>query len=199
MQLGIQHLPESPEQWRNRVQELIKELRRPDLTPSQDFLYRQDTAGTLSACIEGIVNEMAIRNGLPAEWLAMEIEDGEGTPITIWEVKPPSRDGVEPIETSNAALPEALLYHGFDMADGKLSIDILDCDPVFIRTVINTRHGMSFGASSGAVLNDQLIRQGANPLLIAADILEHLLDRPNRGIWDDRINHWATTRQQTPV
>lgn len=199
MRVGIQHLPESPKQWRIRVQELIQELRRPDLTPSRGFLYRQDTAGALSACIEGVVNEMAIRNGLPAEWLAMEIEDGEGTPITIWEVEPPSPDGVEPIETSNAALPEALLYHGFDMPDGKLSIDILDCDPVFIRTVINTRHGTSFGARSGAILNDQLISQGVNQLLIAADIFEHLLDRPNQGIWDGRINHWAAKRQQASV
>ena len=198
MRVGIQHLPESPEQWRSRVQELIEELRRPDLTPNQGFLYRQ-AAGALSACIEGIVNEMAIRDGLPAEWLAMEIEDWEGTPITVWEVELPWRDGVEPIESSNAALPEALLYHGFDMPDGKLSIDILDCDPVFIRTVINIRHGMSFGASRRAVLNDQIILQGGNPLIIAADIFEHLLDRPNRGIWDGRINHWATTRQQTPV
>ena len=199
MPVEIQYLPESPEQWRSRVQELIQELRRPDLKPSQGFLYRQDNTGALSACIEGVVNEMTIRNGLPAEWVAMEIEDEQGTPITIWEVEPPPPDGVEPIETSNTALPEALLYHGFNMPDGKLSINILDCDPVFIRTVINTQHGTSFGANHGAILNDQLTRQGTNLLLLAADIFEHMLDRPNQGIWHGRINQWSARRQQNLV
>ena len=63
MPATIQYLPENKDQWRTRVQELIRELRRPDLAPSRGFLYRQDADGNLSTCIEGVVNEMAIRNG----------------------------------------------------------------------------------------------------------------------------------------
>ncbi len=83
MQVQTQHLPDHPEQWEGRVRELIRELRRPDLMPCRGFLYRRDAAGQLSACIEGVINEMAIRNGLPALWVEMEIEVDDG-PITIW-------------------------------------------------------------------------------------------------------------------
>ena len=190
MPVNIPYLPKNPEQWKGRIRELIAEMRRPDLTPCSGFLYRQDAAGNLSACIEGVINEMAIRNGLPALWVEMDIEGDDG-PITIWEAEPPTPDGAEPTETSNTVLMEALLYHGFDMPDGHLAIDILDCDPAFIRTVINERHGTSFGTDYGARLNDKLIERGANPLLVAADIFEHLLERPNRNIWHTQINDWA--------
>ena len=111
MPVNIPYLPKNPDQWKRRIRELIAEMRRPDLTPCSGFLYRQDAAGNLSACIEGVINEMAIRNGLPALWVEMDIE-GDDAPITIWEVEPPTPDGAEPTETSNTVLMEALLYHG---------------------------------------------------------------------------------------
>ena len=192
MPVTTQHLPENKCQWRTRVQELIRELRRPELAPCREYLYRQDADGNLSACIEGVVNEMAIRNGLPAMWAEMEIEGEDGEAITIWEIEPPTRNGTEATETSNRALKEALLYHGFEMQDGHLAIDILDCDPTFIRTVINVRHGTSFGTDYGASLNDKLVGSGANPLTVTADILEHLLEQLDRSIWHGQVNRWAT-------
>ncbi len=84
-----------------------------------------------------------------------------------------------------------MLYHGFDMPEGRFAIDILDCDPVFIRTVINERHGTSFGADYGARPNDKIIERGTNPLLVAADIFKHLIERPERSIWHNRVNQWA--------
>ena len=188
MTVQTTYLPANKDQWESRVRELIQELRRPDLTPHRGFLYHQDAAGNLSACIEGVVNEMALRNGLAAEWTELEIEDDDGEPITVWEVEPTTSNGAEPTETSNVALPEALLYHGFNMPEGRLEIDILDCDPAFIRTVINERHGTSFGADRGARLNDQLIKRGTNPLLVVADMLEHLVERPNSSMWHSQIN-----------
>ena len=188
MTVQTTYLPENDDQRKSRVHDLINEMRRPDLAPCRGFLYQRDADGNLSACIEGIVNEMAIRNGLPALWVEMKITEDDDKLITIWEVQPPTLDGTEPAETSNAALPEALLYHGFNMPDGRLEVDILDCDPDFIQTVINERHGTSFGADYGAILNDKLIRQGANPLLVAADMLEHLLERPNLNMWHSQIN-----------
>ena len=55
------------------------------------------------------------------------------------------------------------------MEDGHFAIDILDCDPTFIRTVINVQHGTSFGKDYGASLNDKLVESGANPLTVTAD------------------------------
>ena len=192
MPVTIQHLPKNKDQWQTRVQELIRELRRPDLTPCRGFLYRQDADGNLSACIEGVINEMAIRNGIPAMWAEMEIEGEDGEAITIWEIEPPTKNGAETNETSNRALKEALLYHGFNMQDGHLAIDLLDCDPTFIRTVINVQHGTAFGTDYGARLNDKLVESATNPLTVTADILEHLLERLDRSIWHGQINRWAT-------
>ena len=189
------YLPENPTEWRRRVRDLIAELRRTDLNPSRGHLYAQNDNGDLMACIEGVINDMAIEGGVPATWVDMEIDGPDEEPLTVWEVMPPETGQGNAVEYSNRALPEALLYHGFDMPDGNFVIDALDGDVEFIREVINGRHGASFGVDPGAGLNDSLVKQGVNPLLLAADILEHLLDKPLHSAWHERINAWADRGQ----
>ena len=191
------YLPKHPAHWRERMQALIHELRSPDLNPGLGHLYAKDEAGNLSACIEGVINEMAVRGGMPAAWAEMEIEGPDDGFLTIWEIYPPYRAGEEDPETVNRALPEALSYHGFNMPDGRFLLDVLDCDLGFIREAVNERHGVIFGAQQAENLNDDLVKQGANPLRLAADVLEHLMDRPSNA-WDERVNPWIKSGESTP-
>ena len=181
-------LPHTPEQWRRRTVGLIAALRRPGLAPSRGHLYQRNANGTLSACIEGVVNDLAIRAGVPAYWIEMEVDGPDERPVTVWEAMPLQDDTSE---TTNRVLPEALFYHGLDMPDGAFYIDVLDCDREFIRRVLNGRHGISFEVEPAAGLNDSLIRQGANPLLVAADLLDHLMTRPLSSVWHPTVNYWA--------
>ena len=185
------YLPENLVEWRLRIRELIDELRNPNLLPGRGHLYAQAKDGRLLACIEGVVNEMASRNSVPAQWVNMEIDGPDSEPLTIWEIMPPCHQNYDTVESSNRALPEALLYHGFDMPEGNLVVDALDCSPAFIREVINEKYGIAFGDDSAAVLNDKLQRQDVNPLHVMADILEHVAEKPHSCIWHGRINHLA--------
>lgn len=185
----ITALPENSKQWRARVRELIQELRRKDLTPCRGALYRRNANGTMSACVEGVINDMAIRGGINAQWIEYETEDDAGNAITTWDAMCIASEQHRAIEPVNRALGHALLYHGMDLPGGQLIIDILECDPDFIRRVINEKHGITLGYQSGASMNDSLVSQDANPLLVAADIIEHLLEKPSRSPWHSRINH----------
>jgi hypothetical protein len=185
-----QYLPTSPEQWRQRIRELVQELRRPDLTPCRGVLYEQVQNNAIGACVEGVINEMAIRGGVPATWEEYDLsEDDELTRIT-WEILPPDDPRGAETESVPTALPEALLYHGFNIEDGGLCIDVLECDNAFIREVVNGRHNTSFGAAKAATLNDRMMAEGVNTLLLTADIFEHLMERPNRNIWHHTVNPW---------
>lgn len=120
-----QYLPANLAEWRQRVRDLISELRSPRLKPGRGHLYAQTSEENLLACIEGVVNEMAVRGGVPAEWVDMEIDGPDDEPLTMWEILPPASEADDNVESGNRALPEALLYHGFDMPDGNLVVDAL--------------------------------------------------------------------------
>ena len=183
-------LPESPDQWRSRVRALVAELRKPEITPCRGYLYTMDAQGKLNACIEGVINDMAIRAGIPADWTETTIQWEDDEHVTFWEAYPDG-DDKDTAGSANRALPDALLYHGFDMPEGQFLINALDCDPGFIRETINSKHGFAFGVLPAASLNDDLIEKDVNPLLVTADLLEHLLTKPLSSIWHPRINGWA--------
>ena len=187
-----QYLPPGPEEWRGRIADLVRELRNPELEPGSGHLYRQEENGPMTACVEGVINEMAIRGGLPAFWFDFEDDDN----ATVWDAEQPDRDGTEPfgyrfVDAANVAIPEALLYHGLSVAEGRHVVDILECDSSFIRSVINDRHGVALGADTLPGVNDRLLKDGANPLHVMADVFEHLLEKPAAGSWHPRVNRWA--------
>ena len=172
---------------------LIEQMRNPNLSPCKGILYGKDLHGQMNACIDGVINEMAINNGVPSHWI--ELEDAVEDYPSIWEAEQPDRNGAEPfgiyyIDPSNTAIPEAVLYHGMSIVEGKHLVDVFNCDPQFVRDVINKKYETSFGTKSTAKLNDIIFDNGANPLLMMADILEHLLDKPYTTGWHDRIRAW---------
>ena len=57
-------------------------------------------------------------------------------------------DTLESREPSNRALPEALLYHGFDMPEGNLVVDALDCVALPSSTKSSTRNAESRSAQT---------------------------------------------------
>ncbi len=79
------------------------------------------------------------------------------------------------MDAANVAIPEALLYHVHSVEEGHHVVDILECNNSFIR----------------AVINDRLLKDGANPLHVMADVFERLLEKPGTGNWHPRVNQWA--------
>ena len=76
------------------------------------------------------------------------------------------------MDAANVAILEAPLYHGLSVQEGRHAVDILECDHSFIR----------------AVINDRLLKDGANPLHVMADVFERLLGKPGAGSWHPRVN-----------
>ena len=92
------------------------------------------------------------------------------------------------MDATNVAIPEALLYHGLSVAEGRHVVDILECDSSFIRSVINDRHGVALGADTLPGVNDRLLKDGANPLHVMADVSERLPEKPDVDGWHPRVN-----------
>ena len=186
------YLPSNLAQRDQRVRDLITELRRADLTPCSDFLYASMPDGAMHASIDGVINDLAQRAGVPLDWLDVgpqQIRPSDTSESTAtWEIIHPERGGGAPFgpmlnEDGGVAAPEALLFHGFNLSEGQTLVDTMDCQVRFIGDVINGRHGIVFGCYPTTELNDAVHRQGANPLTLMADILEHLLSRPLASIW----------------
>lgn len=189
-----QYLPASRDEWQTRVRTLSDLLADRTLAPCNDFLYMQRQDGVMRACIEGVINKAAIDAGVPAEWLEAEHPDIDG--LTYWDVEQPDRHGTHPFgrilaEPNNIALPEALLYHGICVVEGRSLFDVLDCDYEFIAACINTKHGAVLGCDRLDNVNRKLIGQGANPLLVMSDVLRHLEGKPHCGFWHNRVSEWA--------
>ena len=151
-----QYLPGDLSTWQRRIEDLIAELRRPDLQPCSGFLYRKEAGQPLQACIDGVINEMAIRGGVPGAWT--EYTDADDENVIFWDIEQPDRGGEEPFgllftDAPTVAMPEALFYHGLDVQDGQHIIDIMQCDPTFIRSVINGRHGLAMGTATTVKTN----------------------------------------------
>lgn len=184
-------LPENPTEWRRRVRGLIAELRRTNLNPSRGHLYAQNANGDLMACIKGVINDMAIEGGVPATWVDMEIDGPDEEPLTVWEVMPPETDQSDTVETTNRALPEALPVPRLRYARWKL------CHrrSGLRRRLLQRSHQQPvrriIWRQCGRWPERQLGQAGVNPLPLAADILEHLMDKPLRSAWHRRINAWA--------
>ena len=176
------YLPPSQEEWNARVQALITELRRPDLTPVSGVLYAQTDTGTRCACIGGVVNDMAIRGGLTASWLETDWlrKAGDHNPGNAWETsRTQEYQGPDRNEPLNAPLPEACLHH----------TDIFDMNPTF-RRYINREHRTALGYEDMVRLNDRHIGTQTNPLRLFADILEHMLGNGHTAFWHQLINDW---------
>ena len=191
------YLPSTREQWAQRVGDLTRELRRPEITPCAGELYITGN-GRLQACISGIINDMAIRGGVPALWTDTEHPDLEDS--LQWEVLPPPTNGANPQEdesreTTNELLPEAALYHGLNLEEGRHHVDAMDLDLEF-RLYLNHTYGAALGYTSTPQLNDRWVQDhGANPLLAFADILDHMLQRPHTSFWHHRVYDWAQNKQ----
>ncbi len=56
---------------------------------------------------------------------------------------------------------------------------------------INDRHGVALGADALPGVNDRLLKDGANPLHVMADVFERLLEKPGAGSWHPRVNQWG--------
>ena len=194
------YLPPSKEEWNTRVQALINELRRPDLTPVSGVLYAQTNTRQLCACIGGVVTDMAIRGTLTASWLEAEWlgESGEHLPGNAWETsRTHEYQGPDSDESTNAPLPEACLYHGFNLEDNLHHTDIFDMDPPF-RTFINREHQAALGYENMIRLNDRHIGTDTNPLRLFADILQHMLGNPHTAFWHQQVNDWHTITPDGP-
>ena len=184
----------SQEEWNARVQALITELRRPDLTPVSGVLYAQTDTGPPCACIGGVVTDMAVRGGLTASWLATDWpgRSEDSNPGTVWEIsRTQEYEGPDRAETLNAPLPEACLHHGLSLEENLHHTDIFDMHPPF-RSYINREHATALGYEDMVRLNDRHIGTETNPLRLFADILEHMLRNGHTAFWHQRVNDWHT-------
>ena len=82
------------------------------------------------------------------------------------------------LDATNVAIPEALLYHGLSVEEGRHVVDILECDHSLIRGVINDKHGAAMGADALPKIKDRLLKEGSNPLHVMADVFERLPEKP---------------------
>ena len=189
-----QYLPASRAEWQERVTTLYELMGDRTLAPCNDFLYMRRGDGAMRACVEGVINKAAIDAALPVEWL--ECGHADLDDVVYWDVEQPDRGDTRPfgsifVDSVNLALPEALLYHGMNVDEGKSLLDILDCDRDFIREFVNIKHGAVLGCDRLSKVNRKLIGQGVNPLPLMADLLRHLVGKPHCGFWHPRVNEWA--------
>ena len=185
------YLPATPEEWQERLQALVQELRRPDISPIKGYLYAETDEGAPCACIGGIINDMAIRAGLAADWEETDwlLPSGDYAEGRAWDTtRTEDYQGPDKDENLSVPLPEACLHHGFNLEDNLVHVTISDMDQAFLSHV-NRAHHTALGAESIITLNDRHIGTPTNPLRLFADILEHLANRP-ADIWHPRINSW---------
>lgn len=190
---GIErYLPHDISQWNERIAALTRELRRPDITPIKAYLYARTEDGVTCACIGGIINDLAIRGGINAEWTETDwlLPSGEYSTGTAWEttVTPDDPDGSRE-ENFSLPIPEAALYHGLNLEQNLPFYDLSEMSPEFWRFV-NREHGAALGAESVVKLNDRHIGTSTNPLLLYADILDHMLGIPQANFWHPHVNQW---------
>ena len=186
------YLPSSQEEWNARVQALITELRRPDLTPVSGVLYAQTDTGSQCACIGGVVTDMAVRGGLTASWIPTDWpgKSGNPNPGNAWEIsRTQEYGGPDRHEPLNAPLPEACLHHGLSLEENLHHTDIFDMNPTF-RRYINREHRTALGYEDMVRLNDRHVGAETNPLRLFADILEHMLGNGHTAFWHQLINDW---------
>lgn len=192
------YLPSNPAQWRQRVTDLIQELRRPDVTPIAGALYATTARGEQCACIGGIITDMAVRGGLTAKWLEADwlLPSGEYREGNAWNISRTSEyRGPDQDEDLNVPLPEACLYHGLGTQENMHHIDMCDMEPAFWRQV-NRDHDAALGYDSVVTLNDRHIGTPTNPLRLYADILEQMLQHPYTGLWHSRVRQWPPPSQR---
>lgn len=190
-----QYLPASPDQWAQRLQALLKELRRTDITPIKGYLYAKTADGTTCACIGGIINDMAIRSGLTAQWEETDwlLPSGSYAAGTAWDItRTQEYAGPDQEENLSVPLPEACLHHGFNLEDNLVHITISDMNPEF-WSYVNRVHHTALGAEHIISLNDRHIGTTTNPLHLFADIIEHMADRP-ADLWHPSVNAWLGYR-----
>jgi len=106
-------LPKSRTEWQERVQRTISELRRTDLSPCVMECYWRSPAGHLSASIDGVLNEVAIRGGISAQWVEQPHWEPDEDDPDGWQDGTRYRAATgEETSPANSALREALVWHG---------------------------------------------------------------------------------------
>ena len=203
--LNTDLLPKTNQEWLDRIQKAINEMRRPDLLPCSMESYRKHPDGAWMAGIDGVLNDMAIKSGINAEWVeqphwAPDEDDPDG-----WEegvhyrakVNDPKRPNKEHHNDSptNAILTEALLWHGIRVDENghhEISIDLIDPR---ILVPMRAHQCESMTELPLGLLNDMLHEtemhtfeiDPVNPLLFYADLLEEMMKQPDHIFWDPAI------------
>ena len=207
--LNAKLLPETDDQWRERVHKAVIELRRDDLVPCRRESYRLNPSGQIMASIQGVLNEMAIRNGLDAKWTEQphwEPEDNDpyGWPEGVHfrtSLNNPVRHTYHQYQSANprtptgSALPEALIWHGMKMTpEGQhyTSVHLLDA---WVRKPLYLHGCQNLAELPIGMVNDMLYEtkfhtvtsESINPLHAFADLMEALTEKPEHEFWDPAI------------
>ena len=188
-------LPKSRTEWQERVQRTISELRRTDLSPCVMECYWRSPAGHLSASIDGVLNEVAIRGGISAQWVEQPHWEPDEDDPDGWQDGTRYRAATgEETSPANSALREALVWHGMRVDEnGEHLTDIALLDPL-IREPMITHQCESLTRLPIGLVNDLLYETRyhsfgppINPLTAYANLMENLLEDPENDFWDPRV------------
>ena len=207
--LNAKLLPKTADQWRERVHKAVIELRRDDLVPCRRESYRLNPSGQIMASIQGVLNEMAIRNGLDAKWTEQPHWEPEDNDPDGWtegvhfrtSLNNPIRHTYHQYQHDNprtptgSALPEALIWHGMKITpEGQhyTGVHLLDArvrKPLYLHGCQNLTE-LPIG-----MVNDMLYEtkfhtvtsESINPLHTFADLMETLAEKPEHEFWDPAI------------
>ena len=197
-------LPADEKEWRQRVAELLSSLRG-DFAPCSGVLMIRTDRGT-RCCIGGVMT-LAANNAMPfGRWYAAEQYHPDASPNLLqqdeaaqtWRFHATGR----PREVAYAAderlthhscdtPPEALFYHGVNVSVGDAPsvspVDDLTDGALRLRLPDPT---IREDWKDLAMVNDDLMRKGLNPLDELANALEQGVERMGSVFWHPVVHGW---------
>lgn len=195
-------LPDSENEWRRRMEALFARL-ADDITPCSGVLMLRTDRG-VRCCVGGVMT-LAANDAIPfGRWYGAEKYHPGSSPNLLaddeaaqtWRFHPAGR----PAHVANSSderlthhscdvPPEALLYHGVNVQPGISHSPIDDLTDGALRQRLPAPDIKEDWTDLGKV-NDDLMRQGLNPLDELAAAMEQGMERMSDTFWHPAVNKW---------